>query len=105
MEKTNKFNSKDSDELSEGTKNMLPGSYSGPSFPDQTFPIPSIRRIQGKKQLDVQGILDEQDGFCEHITVVPKKMSQHDTNIIIRSLNKHLFFSNLSVEELGKIIS
>jgi hypothetical protein len=90
------------EDLSEGQTNVIRNSNLAPAFPDLTNGEKSTRRIGGKKRLDVQGVRDEIDGYCETFTIVQdKKMSQGETSKIIQSLNNHLFFSNLSEEEIG----
>ena len=90
------------EDLSEGHKNEVRGSNHAPAFPDLPNSKPAGRRIGEKKRLDVQGVRDEIDGYCETITIIEdRKMKQADTSKIIQSLNNHLFFSNLSEEEIG----
>jgi hypothetical protein len=107
MEQTNERKvSIPSDDLSEGHTNVIRNSNLAPAFPDLPNGTTSNRRMGGKKRLDVQGVRDDLEGYLETFTIIQdKKMSQSETAKIIQSLNKHLFFSNLSEEEIGTFFS
>ena len=63
-------------------------------------------RKDRKKMLDFHGVQDDDETIYENITKVPeKKMSYSDVAFIIESLKSHFFFTNLSEDELEKVIS
>ena len=56
--------------------------------------------------LDFHGVQDDDDTIYENVTKVPdKKMTYSDVAFIIKSLKSHFFFTNLSEDELEKVIS
>ena len=87
MEKKNeRHQSMGNEDLSEGQKNALRNTNMAPAFPDMPQPVPSTRRIVGKKKLDVQGVLDELEGYHERFTEIQdKKMTQAETSKILQS--------------------
>ena len=54
-----------------------------------------------KKKLDVCGVVDEDPTIYENITKMDKKMSYKDAIVIVDALKKHLFFSNLTEDQIG----